>query len=324
MHETIEKVSLGRTGYDVTRIALGTYRFTNEFGVPRSDALALLNSAISLGINYMDTAPSYGNGESEELIGRVLRNNPNNRIFISSKVGLLQRSIVPFSGDEAYVSEDCIRRVVEHSLWLLQRDHLDMLFIHSPEEEIWRWDDKLDAPVLRVLEKLRDEKIIGAIGLGSNSAEFPSRLAETGRFDVVEIANGYTLLQQPIEKRLLPAAQRHDIGIVAGGPFCDGMLAKVQYEKLEEFKRSGRYNSLLNERTLAMLGDYYRLSDESEISMNELSLRYILSNPAIHTVIPGAQNPDEVEKNYSAGLKGPLPDDVLEEIGKIQRKAASL
>ena len=315
----MEKRILGRTGYEVTRVALGTYRFTSEFGVPRADALALLERAVSLGINYMDTAPSYGCGESEELIGRVLARHPDSRIFVSSKIGQLQRSIVPYLGAEAYRSEDCIRRVVDHTLWLLRRDRLDMLFIHEPEEETWGWDDNLEAPVLRVLEKLREEGVIGAVGLGSNRAPFPARLAETGRFDVVEIANGYTLLQQPIAERLLPAARAHDIGIVAGGPFCNGMLSAVQRDRLEELKKNpGVPGSLLDSRALELIGRFYRFSEEAGIPMNELGLRYILSNPAIHTVIPGAQSPGEVEANYRAGLKGPLPADLLGVIRKIQ------
>ena len=66
------------------------------------------------------------------------------------------------------------------------------------------------------LEKLKQERIVGAIGLGSNSVEFPGKLAETGRFDVIEIANGYTLLSQAIEDRILPAARKHDLGVIAG------------------------------------------------------------------------------------------------------------
>ena len=316
----MEKRTLGRTAFEVTRLGLGTYRFTSEFNIPRADSLALLECAVGLGINYMDTAPSYGNGESEELIGRVLRNYPEKRIFISSKVGQLQRSIVPYAGKEAYVNEDRIRRVVDHSLWLLQRDYLDMLFIHEPEEEVWCWDDGLDAPVLRVFEKLRDEGVIHAIGLGSNSAFFPSRLAETGRFDVIEIANGYTLLQQPIAERLLPAAARHNIGIVAGGPFCNGMLAKIQDEVLDRIERENKFGGLLNEHTVPMLRDFYNLSADTGVPIGELAIRYVISNPAIHTVIPGAQNPSEVAANYQAVIKGSLPEDILLEICRIQEK----
>ena len=83
----MEKRTLGRTGYEVTRVALGTYRFTSEFGVPRADALALLERAVDLGINYMDTAPSYGCGESEELIGRVLARLPDSRSSSARRSG---------------------------------------------------------------------------------------------------------------------------------------------------------------------------------------------------------------------------------------------
>ena len=308
---TLEKRRLGRTEYHVTTLGLGCYRFTLEFGVPRADSLALLDRALSLGINYMDTAPSYGTGESEELIGRALSRHPDKQVFISSKVGQLDKSIALAIGNDAYHSEDCIRRVVDHTLWLLQKDYLEMLFIHEPEVmDWWGWDEKtLDAPVLRVFEKLKEEKVIGAIGLGSNTVDFPGRLAETGRIDVIEIANGYNLVGQRIEERILPAAEEHDIGIVAGGPFRAGLLAAKQPDRI------GKRFSKIKGQILS----FYQLSDETGLPIHELNLRYILSNPAIHSVIPGAQKPEEVEANYQAVLNGPLPDDIMEAIAKIQR-----
>ncbi len=319
--KTMEKRRLGRTEYQVTSLGLGTYRLTIDFGIPQEQSLALLSRAVTLGINYMDTAPLYGSGESEELIGRTLKQHPDKSVFISSKVGHLDRTIVRSFGDDAYRNEDCIRRVVEHSLWLLQKDHLEMVFVHEPEMEIWGWDPKtLDAPVLRVLEKLKNEKVIGAIGLGSNAVEFAGRLAETGRFDVVEIANGWTLLSHGIQERILPAAQKHDLGIVAGGPFRDGLLATKQYERIEELKKDSKQGQWFTEKTLYRLLGLYRLSDETGLPMHELSLRYILSNSAIHSVIPGAQNPAEVNANYQTALKGPLPSDILDAIRKIQQE----
>ena len=315
----MEQRTLGRTGYKVTRVALGTYRFTVDFGIARAQSLALLDRAMTLGINYMDTAPVYGSGESEELIGRVLQRHPAKHIHLSTKVGCFEHTIARSSGNEAYRSEDCIRRVVEHSLWLLRRDHLEMVFVHEPENEAWGWDEKtLEAPVLRVLQKLKVEKVIGAIGLGSNSVEFPGKLAETGRFDVIEIANGYTLLTQRIEDRILPAAAAHDIGIVAGGPFRDGMLAAAQHDKLAELKRAANWGGWVTAQSLERLDRLYRLSAEAGMAIHELSLRYILSNPAIHTVIPGAQSPAEVDANYQSGIRGCLPDDILDAIRKIQ------
>ena len=314
---------LGRTNYEVTRLGLGCYRFTGDFKISRSNALSLLNCALSLGFNYMDTAPQYGSGESEELIGRALRQNIHKSVFISTKVGHLDRTVVRSFGSEAYQSEECIRRVIEHSLWLLQKDQLEMVFVHEPEKEIWGWDEKkLDAPIIRILEKLKKERIIGAIGLGSNAINFPSRLAETGRFDVVEIANGYTLLSQKIKDRILPAVNQHDLGIIAGGPFRDGFLATRQYQKIEKMKQEKSFSGWANENSLDRLWQLYQLSEELEMPMYELSLRYILSEPAIHSVIPGAQRKSEVEANYRAAVKGPLSSDILATIQQIQEHTA--
>ena len=260
----------------------------------------------------MDTAPQYGAGESEELVGRTLKKHEDKPVFISTKVGHFNQTIVHSFGEDAYRSEDCIRRVVEHSLWLLQKDRLEMVFVHEPEMQIWGWDEKtLDAPVIQALEKLTRERIIGAIGLGSNSVEFPGKLAETGRFDVIEIANGYTLLSQAIEDRILPAAREHDLGVVAGGPFRDGLLATRQYQQVERMKKERNWTGWVNEHVLDRLWRLYRLSEDLGMPMHELSLRYVLSQPAIHSVIPGAQNLAEVDANYQAAIKGALPDDVL-------------
>ena len=136
-NKKLEIRRLGRTEYQVTCLGLGAYRLTIDFGIPREQSLSLLHCAVTLGINYMDTAPQYGAGESEELIGRVLQEHPNQQVHISSKVGHLGETIVRSFGPDAYQNEDCIRRVIEHSLWLLQKDHLEMVFVHDPEMKIW-------------------------------------------------------------------------------------------------------------------------------------------------------------------------------------------
>ena len=82
-NEKLETRRLGRTEYQVTCLGLGAYRLTIDFGIPRTQSLALLQSAVTMGINYMDTAPQYGAGESEELIGRTLREHPNRKVHIS-------------------------------------------------------------------------------------------------------------------------------------------------------------------------------------------------------------------------------------------------
>ena len=113
----METNRLGRTEYKVTRLGLGCYRFTGDFRIPRIDALRLLDRALSLGINYMDTAPQYGAGESEELVGRTLKKHEGKPVFISTKVGHFNQTIVHSFGEDAYRSEEGIRRYCKKIAW---------------------------------------------------------------------------------------------------------------------------------------------------------------------------------------------------------------
>jgi D-threo-aldose 1-dehydrogenase len=127
------------------------------------------------------------------------------------------------------------------------------------------------------------------------------------------------LLDQSLFRRVLPAAEKHDVGVVAGGPFRDGLLAAKMPQRLEEYHRTKIWNGLFSDRVVRQIHAFYALSDETGIAMHEMSLRYILGNPRIHTVIPGAQKAAEVQSNCDAVLKGPLPGDVLARIETIQR-----
>ena len=184
MASELKKRRLGRTDLMVTELSLGGYMFTGEFGIPRSEADAIMDCAFNAGINFMDTAQMYGFGEGEELAGRALRRHADKSIFISTKVGYLDRTIVRNLGDAAYSDEGALRRAILHSLWLLQLDRIDVMFVHEPNTVGW-WGDGLltgKAPVLNVLEELKSEGVIGAIGLGGWVCDNIADLLETGRF----------------------------------------------------------------------------------------------------------------------------------------------
>ncbi len=128
----IPKRRLGRTNLEVTELGLGGHQFTNNFRVPRAEAHAILDRAFEVGINFVDTAPAYGSGESEELVGRAAERT-DNEILISTKIGHLNTIIVSGQGDAAYEDESALARVIEHNLWLLGRDHVEVMMIHEPE-----------------------------------------------------------------------------------------------------------------------------------------------------------------------------------------------
>lgn len=311
---------LGRTGLYVSELSLGTYMLTGDFKVPRDEAERIFDRAIESGINYLDTAEMYGCGESEELVGRALARHPKQTIYVSSKIGWFDRTIIRHLGDDAFLNEDALLCAIKHSLWLLRRDFLEILMIHEPDSKQWKLDYKTgDAPVMNVLERLKKEGVIGAIGLGCWNCDVVADLIETGRIDMALVAGGYTIIKQPVRDRVIPAAKRHDVGLVMGGTFLQGRLAEKQRAPMEEMRRTGEYNWFLDKTTVARILAAYDLSDECGIPLTELAIRFILADPDIHTMVPGAQTAAQVTDNLRAADAGPLPDDIAARIEAISR-----
>jgi aryl-alcohol dehydrogenase-like predicted oxidoreductase len=311
---------LGRTGHQVSELSLGCFMFTGEFGIAQSEANRILDTAIDAGINYMDTAAMYGFGESEELVGRALQRHSGTPIVVSTKVGWLDRTVVRNLGDAAYQNEDALKRAIKHSMWLLRRDFVEIVMIHEPNSEQWGLDLKTgEAPVMRVLEDLKKEGVIGGIGLGCWVCDVVADLIETGRVDAALVAGGYTLIRQQVKERVIPAAKRHDTGLIMGGTFLQGRLAEKKRDEMEEMRRTGNYNWFLDKPTVAKILAAYDLSDETGISLTELAIRFILADPDIHTMVPGAQTAGQVTENIRAAEKGPLPADIVARIEAISK-----
>ncbi len=162
---------LGRTAISVSELGLGGYQFTGEFGVPRREAHAIIREALGSGANFIDTAPMYGAGESEELIGRALT-GAGKPVVVSGKVGYLDLTVSRYFGADGYRSEDALRRVAEHSLHLLRKPKFDVLFIHEPEWPEWALDPATgDSVVTAALERMRAEGLTDAIGVAGQDVD---------------------------------------------------------------------------------------------------------------------------------------------------------
>ena len=312
------KRKLGRTGLAVSEVGCGGFQFTGEFGVPKEEALATIGAALDAGVNYFDTAPMYGFGESEELLGRGLLGFEKHPIVVSGKVGWLDRTVVRAGGDEAYTDRQAIVRVVEHSLWLLRRDRLDVVMIHEPEWAQWKIDPSNgDSVVLSTLEDLRKAGLVGAIGIGGQDLAMNTAMVETGRIDVVLTFMHYDLAVQDARDALLPAAERHDVGVVLGGPYRQGALAIKATDRIAEMRRTGIYPWGFDERVLRRLDAIYALSDRVGMSLPELGLRYLLSDARISSIIPGPRSVAELHGNLEYARKGPLEPELVAEIDRI-------
>ena len=311
---------LGRTGISVSEVGCGGFQFTGEFGVPKQEALAIIQAALEAGVNYFDTAPMYGFGESEELVGRGLLGFDRRPIVVSGKVGWLDRTVVRAGGDAAYTDSQAIIRVVEHSLWLLRRDRLDVAMIHEPEWAQWKIDPTTgDSVVLSTLEDLRKAGVVGAIGIGGQDLTMNTALVETGRIDVVLTFMHYDLAVQDARDTLLPAAEKHDVGVILGGPYRQGALAAKATDRIAEMRRTGEYPWGFNEQVLRRLDAIYALSDRVGMSLPELGLRYLLSDAKVSSIIPGPRKVEELQRNLEFAGRGPLDPGLVAEIDRIGR-----
>jgi D-threo-aldose 1-dehydrogenase len=232
---------IGRTELKITTLGLGGATFAGVAPVEIPDAVATIERAFASGVTYFDTAPQYGYGKSEHLVGCVVRNQSG--YCISTKVGRRLRPLhrerpagdiwhKPLQFEPFYdFSYDGVMRAHEDSLQRLGLDHVDILLVHDPDVyvlETRQGPAEFRAAVesaWKALDVLRSAGSVKAIGLGVNDAKPIADALDWGRWDVFMLAGRYTLLEQAPLKTLFPAVERHGASIIIAGPFNSGILA---------------------------------------------------------------------------------------------------
>ncbi len=295
--------TLGTTGLKVSELSLGGGQF--YIGSTVEQVREVVEAAFSAGINYIDTAARYG--ESEKLLGQAFA-DVGQPCIISTKLGGYPE---PFDPRDP----EALRASVRHSLQLLGRDYIDILMIHEPDRprffDWWTDWEHFTGPVLEVMDELKAEGIIRFTGLGGTTAYELPHIINTGRFDVVLTAFNYSLLWREAEIAVLPAAKANNMGIIIGSPLQQGALAR-RYD--EQIAHGARWLSPPRRHQYKAL---YSLLDEIGISIVELAMRFVISNPDISCVLTGARTAQELEENVAAVEKGPLPVDLLEQLDEI-------
>ena len=300
----MEKRILGRTGLEVSVLGMGGLFVSKVGGREREEAYQAVRRALELGVNYVDTAPSYA--DSEEVLGGALEGVPQ-PYYISTKLGGRPQ---PFNPQD----KDALRQSVEESLRLLKRDYIDILMIHEPDRpgqyDWWSDYDNFHGPVCELLEELKSEKIIRFTGLGGTTPYLLPYIMATGNYDVVLTAFNYSLLWREATIAVLPEAKRQNMGVIIGSPLQQGALAR----RYPEVETGARWLSPPRQEQFKRL---YAFLDDIELPLPEVCLRMVLSNPDISTVLMGARSVEEVEQNVCSVEKGPLPPDVLSELQEI-------
>lgn len=300
----MDKTTLGRTGLGTTKMALGGL-FISEVGGEFEESKATTFRALEKGINLIDTAPSYWN--SEEVLGKILRDWTGQKPMISTKLG----SAAPFDPK----SKRDIFASVERSMKRLGVDFIDVLMVHEPERRFhfdW-WNDELtrDGPVIEALAELKAQGKIGWTGLGGTTAHELAMCCDTGKFDVVLTTFNYSLLWRESQYEVLPDAKKHNMGVLCGTPLQQGALA-VRHD--EEINNGAPWISRPRREQFKAL---YKFLDETGMGITEMAIRFVISNPMVDVVLAGARSVREFAANFGVVEKGPLPADILKRLDEI-------
>ena len=303
----------------VSEVSLGTWAFGSEWGeVSDRASYATLNRAVDLGVNFLDTADVYGDGSSEKLIGRLLKNRPDDEIFVATKAG---RRLDPHTA-EGYNHEN-ISAFVERSLKNLNVEVLDLLQLHCPPTETYRRDETFEA-----LDRLVEAGKVKHYGVSVEKVE-EARIA-LGYPGVETVQIVFNLFRQKPAEEFFPLAEERNVGILARVPLASGLLSgKMSPDRdfpendHRNFNREGAafdrgetFSGVPFERGIEAVEELKALVPEG-YTLAQFALRWIVMHPAVSCAIPGAKRPDQAEDNFTAADMPPLSDETMARVRKI-------
>ncbi|HET9172476.1 MAG TPA: aldo/keto reductase [Actinospica sp.] len=301
----------------LTRVGFGGAPLGNLFtALDDATAQAAVDAAWQSGIRYFDTAPHYGLGLSERRIGEALRDRPREEYVISTKVGRILEPVpgAPAGRDDqgfdvpaAYTrrwdfSAEGVARSIEESLARLGLDRIDIAYLHDPDDHV----DQALAEAYPALEKLRDEGVLGAIGVGMNQSAVPTRFVTETDIDVVLLAGRYTLLDQSAAADLLPAAEKRDVSVVLGGVFNSGVLADPRNAATYNYAPA---SAELVRRAL----EIESVCQAHGVPLRAAALQFGLAHPAVAGALIGIR--DAAQARDCAAMAGvPIPETLWEDL----------
>jgi aryl-alcohol dehydrogenase-like predicted oxidoreductase len=307
--------TLGRTGLDVSEIGYGAWGIggIQWKGGEDDESIAALHRAIELGLNFIDTALAYGEGHSERLVGKVLRER-SEQIWVATKIPPKNQVWPARSGhslDDVFPYEYAIA-CTEQSLQNLGVERIDLQQFHvwNPEwvqREEWR----------RALEDLKASGKVRFFGISINDHQPDSALSiiESGLIDSVQVI--YNIFDQSPQINLFPLCHKHNIGVIARVPLDEGALTGAIREDTmfdpNEFRAvyfRGDHKKQVVEHVDALVADLHSAGITQPLA--EVALRFCLSHPAVSTVIPGMRKVRHVESNCALSDQGPLHEPLVE------------
>ena len=322
MTTPIAKRRLGRTDLQVTELGLGGVFVRTAVTAP-GEGVRVVQRALELGVNYLDTAPLYG--DSQQVLGEALQ-DVTAPYLLGAKCGRWDWETGP------YRSLDAFKRQFEQTLRDLRRDEVDILYIHEADwapywtdmsvprtTQFLEPDAEYDfdgAPVAVFLRWVKDQRRARFLGISGNNAHLLAKVLREMEtpIDVVLTAFQYSLLWRNAPHELFPLAAELDVGVVLGAPLQQGRLAQAYPEWVRNPP------DWMDEDLRARYERLYAIHAETGLSLAELAIRFLLRDRRFASVIPGAASIEQIEENVRCATAGPLPDELharLDALGRV-------
>jgi aryl-alcohol dehydrogenase-like predicted oxidoreductase len=314
----MEKRILGRTGRAVSVVGLGTWQLGADWGdVAEKDALAVLEAAAETGTTFLDTADVYGDGRSEQIIGQFLAANPGAEFTVATKMG---RRVAQ---DPASYTLDNFRAWTDRSRANLGTDRLDLVQLHCPPTPVFS-----SAAVYDALDTLVAEQRVAAYGVSVETcAQALAAIARPGTATVQIILNAFR--RKPLDE-VLPAARAAGVGIIARVPLASGLLSgrythetsfaaddHRTYNRHGEAFDAGETFSGVDFDTGVDAAREFAALAPAGATPAQAALRWVIQQPGVSTVIPGARNATQAEQNAAAAALPPFSDSDLAAIADL-------
>jgi aryl-alcohol dehydrogenase-like predicted oxidoreductase len=316
---SMEQRVLGRTGRPVSVVGLGCWQLGGDWGeVPEDDALGVLAAAVDAGVTLLDTADVYGDGRSERLIGRFLRERGADGLTVATKAG--RRA-------DPHVSEaftlDALRGWTDRSRANLGVDRLDLVQLHCPPTPVYDDDSVFDA-----LDTLVDDGAIAAYGVSVETVDEALRALERPGVATLQIIVN-VFRRKPLE-RVLPLAAERGVGVLARVPLASGLLSGKYDESTQfaaddhrSFNRHGEafdvgetFSGVPFDVGVRAAREVAALARPGETTA-QLALRWLIDQPGVTSVIPGARNPEQARANAAAADLPPLDAERLDALREV-------
>jgi aryl-alcohol dehydrogenase-like predicted oxidoreductase len=297
----VEQRVLGRTGRPVSVVGLGTWQLGADWGeVSDADALAVLEAAADAGVTLLDTADVYGDGRSEQLIGRFLAANPGLAMMVATKMG--RRAQL----DPALYTLASFRDWTDRSRANLRTDKLDLVQLHCPPTAVYSLDAVYDA-----LDTLVAEERIAAYGVSVETCD--EALTAIGRPGVSSVQIIFNAFRRKPLDQVLPAAQAAGVGIIARVPLASGLLSgryshdttfaasdhRTYNRQGEAFDVGETFSGVDFDTGVDAAREFAALAPDGATAA-EAALAWVIQQPGVTTVIPGARNPAQARQNAAA------------------------